>query len=88
LNSARILGIENLTGSLEVGKDANIVISTGDILDMRTNNITHAFIQGRNLDLNDKRNNYTGLSINTTRSSRMQVAGCRMQVQKIYFSYR
>jgi hypothetical protein len=30
------------------------VISTGDILDMRSNNITHAFIQGRHLDLTDK----------------------------------
>jgi imidazolonepropionase-like amidohydrolase len=54
LNAAKILGIDNVTGSIEVGKDANIVISTGDILDMRTNNITHAFIQGRSLDLNDK----------------------------------
>jgi imidazolonepropionase-like amidohydrolase len=54
LNAAKILGIDDVTGSLEVGKDANIVISTGDILDMRTNNITHAFIQGRSLDLNDK----------------------------------
>ncbi len=54
LNAAKILGIDNVTGSIEVGKDANIVISTGDILDMRTNNITHAFIQGRTLDLNDK----------------------------------
>jgi imidazolonepropionase-like amidohydrolase len=54
LNAAKILGIDDVTGSIEVGKDANIVISTGDILDMRTNNITHAFIQGRSLDLNDK----------------------------------
>jgi imidazolonepropionase-like amidohydrolase len=54
LNAAKILGIDNVTGSIEVGKDANIVISTGDILDMKTNNITHAFIQGRSLDLNDK----------------------------------
>jgi imidazolonepropionase-like amidohydrolase len=54
LNAAKILGIANKTGSIEVGKDANIVISTGDILDMRSNNITHAFIQGRHLDLTDK----------------------------------
>jgi imidazolonepropionase-like amidohydrolase len=54
LNAAKILGIADKTGSIEVGKDANIVISTGDILDMRSNNITHAFIQGRHLSLDDK----------------------------------
>jgi imidazolonepropionase-like amidohydrolase len=54
LNSAKILGIADKTGSIEVGKDANIVVSTGDILDVRTNNITDAFIQGRKIDLNDK----------------------------------
>jgi imidazolonepropionase-like amidohydrolase len=54
LNSAKILGVADKTGSIEVGKDANIVVSTGDILDVRTNNITEAFIQGRKIDLNDK----------------------------------
>ncbi|TAD93383.1 MAG: amidohydrolase [Bacteroidetes bacterium] len=54
LNAAKILGIESRTGSLELGKDANIVVSQGDILDVRTNQVTHAFIQGRTLDLTDK----------------------------------
>jgi imidazolonepropionase-like amidohydrolase len=54
LNAARILGISDKTGSIEVGKDANIVISQGDILDMRTSIITDAFIQGRKIDLTDK----------------------------------
>ncbi|PUZ19931.1 Imidazolonepropionase [Chitinophaga costaii] len=54
LNAAKILGIDKVTGSLEVGKDANIVVSTGDILDMRTNNITQAFIQGREISLDNK----------------------------------
>ena len=54
LNAAKILGIDDRTGSIEKGKDANIVVSTGDILDMRTNKITHAFIQGRNINLTDK----------------------------------
>ncbi|MBM3442527.1 MAG: amidohydrolase family protein [Bacteroidetes bacterium] len=54
LNAAKILGIADRTGSLEVGKDANIVLSKGDILDMRSSVVTHAFIQGRQLDLNDK----------------------------------
>ncbi len=54
INSAKILGIDDKTGTLETGKDANIVVSTGDILDMVTNNIEYAFITGRNIDLDDK----------------------------------
>lgn len=54
LNAAKVLGIDKQTGSIEVGKDANIVISDGDILDMRTSQVTDAFIQGRKIDLNDK----------------------------------
>ena len=49
LNAAKILGIADKTGTVEKGKDANIVVSEGDILDMRGNTITHAFIQGRQL---------------------------------------
>jgi imidazolonepropionase-like amidohydrolase len=54
LNAAKILGIETRTGSIEVGKDANLVICTGDILDMVSSNVTEAFIQGRKIDLNNK----------------------------------
>lgn len=54
LNAAKCLGIDKQTGSIEVGKDANVVISEGDILDMRTNNVTSAFIQGRQINLDDK----------------------------------
>lgn len=54
LNAAKILGVADKTGSIEVGKDANIVISEGDILDMRSSIVTDAFIQGRKIDLNDK----------------------------------
>jgi len=54
LNTAKILGIDDVTGSLEIGKDANIVVSTGDILDMMTNNIEIAFITGRNISLDNK----------------------------------
>jgi hypothetical protein len=54
LNTAKILGIDDITGSLETGKDANIVVSTGDILDMMTNNIEYAFISGRNISLDNK----------------------------------
>jgi Amidohydrolase family len=54
LNAAKILGIESKTGSLEVGKDANLVISTGDILDIRGNQVSQAFIQGRMISLDNK----------------------------------
>jgi imidazolonepropionase-like amidohydrolase len=54
LNSAKILGVDDRTGSIEVGKDANIVVSKGDILDMRTSIVTHAFIQGREVSLETK----------------------------------
>jgi imidazolonepropionase-like amidohydrolase len=54
LNAAKILGIEGKTGSLEAGKDANLVISEGDILDMKSSIIMHAFIQGRMINLDNK----------------------------------
>jgi imidazolonepropionase-like amidohydrolase len=54
INNARILGIDNITGTLETGKDANIVVSGGDLLDMMTNNVEYAFISGRNISLDNK----------------------------------
>jgi len=52
-STAKILGLDKITGTLEVGKDANIIISEGDVLDMRTSKITHAFIQGREIELDN-----------------------------------
>ncbi len=51
LNSAKILGIDSLVGSLEVGKLASIIVSDGDVLDMKSNNIILAYINGRQIDL-------------------------------------
>jgi imidazolonepropionase-like amidohydrolase len=53
LNTAKILGIAKTCGSLEVGKDATLFISKGDALDMRTNKVVAAFIQGRQIDLDN-----------------------------------
>jgi imidazolonepropionase-like amidohydrolase len=50
-NTAKILGIDDRLGTLEEGKDATLFISKGDALDMRTNILTHAFINGRALSL-------------------------------------
>ncbi|MDC0630038.1 amidohydrolase family protein [Flavobacteriaceae bacterium] len=51
LNTAQILGIDKNYGSIETGKSATLFISTGDALDMRTNNLTHAYIDGRSISL-------------------------------------
>ena len=50
-NTAKILGIEDRYGSLEVGKSATLFVSKGDALDMRGNQLTHAFIDGRMISL-------------------------------------
>lgn len=54
LNTAKILGVENKIGSLEKGKEASLIVSAGDALDMKTSNIEYAFISGRQIDLNNK----------------------------------
>jgi len=53
LSPAKILGIDNSTGTLETGKDATLFISSGDALDMRTNNVVNAYINGREINLDD-----------------------------------
>ncbi len=50
-NTAKILGIDKDYGTLEVGKSATLFISEGDALDMKTNVLTHAFIDGRMISL-------------------------------------
>lgn len=50
ISCARILGIDDRVGSLEVGKDATLLVATGDPLDIRTQ-VTRAFIQGRPVNL-------------------------------------
>lgn len=53
LNTAEILGISDKVGSIEKGKNATFFISTGDALDMRTNDVTKAYINGVAVDLNN-----------------------------------
>jgi len=54
LNNAQILGIEDQYGTLETGKDATMIVSSGDILDIRTNNVELAYISGRRINLDNK----------------------------------
>jgi imidazolonepropionase-like amidohydrolase len=51
LNAAKILGIDKQLGSIEVGKDATFFISDGDALDMKGNNLALAYINGRQIEL-------------------------------------
>lgn len=50
-NTAKILGIDDAYGTLEVGKSATLFVSEGDALDMAGNQLTHAFIDGREISL-------------------------------------
>ena len=52
-NTAKILGIDKTVGTIEVGKDATLIVSTGDALDVLTNNIELAYIRGKAIDLNN-----------------------------------
>ena len=53
-NPARILGIDDQVGTLERGKVATMFLSEGDALDMRTNSLTQAWIEGRDIDLDNR----------------------------------
>lgn len=53
LNTAKILGIDGQCGSLVAGKDATLFVSTGDALDMMTNDVVYAYVQGRPIDLDN-----------------------------------
>jgi imidazolonepropionase-like amidohydrolase len=54
LNSAKLLGISQQYGSLEAGKSATLFVCEGDALDMRTNAVIAAFIDGRSINLDNK----------------------------------
>ena len=53
LYAAQILGLSDKMGSLDVGKDANVVVTDGDILESRTN-VKYVFINGRLLPLTSR----------------------------------
>jgi imidazolonepropionase-like amidohydrolase len=53
LNAAKILGVDKTIGSIEEGKSASFIVSSGDALDMRTNDIIDAYIDGRKINLDN-----------------------------------
>lgn len=53
-NPAEILGVAHLVGTIEKGKHASFVVSSGDILDMRGNEISMIYIKGGKVTIDDK----------------------------------
>ncbi len=53
LSAAEILGVANQIGSIETGKAATIIVTSGNPLDFTTQ-VEHAFIDGREIDLTNK----------------------------------
>ena len=51
LNPAKILDISDRTGTLEVGKDANLFVSNGDVLNILTNNVELIFLKGKQVSI-------------------------------------
>jgi imidazolonepropionase-like amidohydrolase len=52
IGAARILGVSDRVGSLEVGKDADLFICSGDPLDIRSQ-VKSIFINGKPVDMNN-----------------------------------
>ena len=52
INAAEFMGISDMVGSLEPGKQATLLITTGTPLDM-TSDIEQTYIQGREIDMMD-----------------------------------
>lgn len=51
---AQLFGVAATYGSLEVGKSATLFVSTGDAMDSKSNTVIHAFIDGRELELDNR----------------------------------
>jgi imidazolonepropionase-like amidohydrolase len=51
---AKMFGIDGQYGSIEVGKSATLFISRGDALDSKSNSVVAAFIDGREVDLDNR----------------------------------
>lgn len=54
INAAQIAGVADKIGSIEVGKAASLVVSEGDIFDYLGHKVTHLWIDGREVDLNNR----------------------------------
>lgn len=52
-NAAKIIGLDQEIGTIESGKKATFFVSTGDALDMKSNNLLIAFVDGSLIHLNN-----------------------------------
>jgi imidazolonepropionase-like amidohydrolase len=53
INPARMFGVDNEYGSIEVGKVANVIVTTGDPIDIRSH-IREVFVKGLRMRFNDR----------------------------------
>ena len=53
LGAAEILGLDDRLGSIEAGKWANLIVTDGDPLEVRTE-VRHVIIRGRDVDLSNR----------------------------------
>lgn len=53
LDAASILGIDSKVGSIDAGKDATLIVTDGDVLEL-SSKVERLFIQGKTIDLRDR----------------------------------
>jgi imidazolonepropionase-like amidohydrolase len=53
LNAAKMLGLDDRLGTIEAGKMANVIVTDGDVLELRTQ-LRYLFIQGQLTSLDNK----------------------------------
>ena len=53
INPARMFGVDKEYGSIEVGKVANVIVTTGDPIDIRSQ-IKEVFVKGRRMQFDDR----------------------------------
>ena len=53
LNAAEMWGVADQLGSLDVGKSGNVVVATGDPLDVKSD-VRHVFIAGQEVPMTDR----------------------------------
>ena len=53
LNAAEMWGVADKLGSLDVGKTANVVVSTGDPLDV-TSDVKQVYIEGKAVSMSNR----------------------------------
>ena len=73
INAAEFMGISDKVGSLEPGKQATLLITTGTPLDM-TSDIVQSYIQGREIDMNDIQKHFFDKYMEKVRQNRRVVS--------------